>query len=240
MLITEEMRLKSKSLTLPVDSSSSSPMVLMAQSGTLPRPSTPHVKSWRPCYNFAKGSYQFSNGCKFVHDHNAKNGDTSGSKLSRTNTTDELLVKLLNKLGLNNSSNDTGKHNISPLASQSVVATPLSPPDVMTRRVLLRCDSTGDLYPIMTPSLIPHALLVSQHTWHQRLGHLGSDVLCHLVPNNVISCNKEKPTVLCHACQLGKHVRLPFISSNTVITSCFDIIHSDVWTSPILSLSEFK
>ncbi|GJW18395.1 ribonuclease H-like domain-containing protein, partial [Tanacetum coccineum] len=32
----------------------------------------------------------------------------------------------------------------------------------MTRRVLLRCDSSGDLYPITAPSPIPHAFLVSQ------------------------------------------------------------------------------
>ncbi|GJT96280.1 ribonuclease H-like domain-containing protein [Tanacetum coccineum] len=110
----------------------------------------------------------------------------------------------------------------------------------MTRWVLLRCDSTGDLYPVTTPSLIPQALLVSQHTWHQRLGHPGSEVLRRLVSNNFISCNKEKPPVLCHACQLGKHVRLPLVSSNTVVTSCFDIVHSDVWTSRILSLSGYK
>ncbi|GJZ36745.1 ribonuclease H-like domain-containing protein [Tanacetum coccineum] len=112
--------------------------------------------------------------------------------------------------------------------------------DFMTRRVLLRCDSTGDLYPVTHPSPIPHAFLVSQHTWHKRLGHPGGDVLRRLVSNNVISCNNEKPPVLCHACQLGKHVRLPFVSSNTVVTSCFDIVHSDVWTSPIPSLSGFK
>ncbi|GKD37166.1 ribonuclease H-like domain-containing protein [Tanacetum coccineum] len=105
------------------------------------------------------------------------------------------------------------------------------------RGVLLRCDSTGDLYPVIAPSLIPHAFLVSQHTWHHRLGHPGSDVLHRLVSNNVISCNKEKPHVLCHACQLGKHVRLPFVSSNTIVSSCFDIVHSNVWTSPISSLS---
>nr|GFA06451.1 ribonuclease H-like domain-containing protein [Tanacetum cinerariifolium] len=95
----------------------------------------------------------------------------------------------------------------------------------MTRRVLLRCDSMGDLYPSTTPSLIPHVFLVSQHTWHQRLGHPGSDVLRRLVSNNFISCNKEKPLVLCHACQL--HIRLSFVSSDIVVTSCFDIIHSE-------------
>ncbi|GJU43587.1 ribonuclease H-like domain-containing protein [Tanacetum coccineum] len=103
--------------------------------------------------------------------------------------------------------------------------------DFMTCRVLLRCDSTGDLYPVTAPSLILHAFLISQHMWHQRLEHPGSEVLRHLVSNNVISCNKEKPLVLCHVCQLGKHVRLPFVSSSTIFTSCFDIVHSDVWTS---------
>ncbi|GJR24214.1 ribonuclease H-like domain-containing protein [Tanacetum coccineum] len=77
--------------------------------------------------------------------------------------------------------------------------------DFMTRRVLLRCDSTGDLYPVTTPSLIPHVFFVSQHTWHQRLGHPGGEVLRRLVSSNFILCNKEKPLVLCHACQLGKH-----------------------------------
>ncbi|GKC18445.1 ribonuclease H-like domain-containing protein [Tanacetum coccineum] len=85
--------------------------------------------------------------------------------------------------------------------------------------------------------LFPHAFLVSQHTWHQRLGHPGGEELRRLVSSNFISYNKEKPLVLCHACQLGKHVRVPFVNSSTASSSCFDIIHSDVWTSPILSLS---
>ncbi|GKD09970.1 hypothetical protein Tco_1189655, partial [Tanacetum coccineum] len=106
--------------------------------------------------------------------------------------------------------------------------------DFMTRRVLLRCDSTGDLYPVTTPSLIPHVFLVSQHTWHQRLDYPRSDVLRRLMSNNFILCNKEKPPILCPASQLGKHVRLQFVSSNTLVTSSFDIIHSDVWTSPFL------
>nr|GEY21803.1 ribonuclease H-like domain-containing protein [Tanacetum cinerariifolium] len=39
--------------------------------------------------------------------------------------------------------------------------------DFMTHRVLLRRDSTGDLYPVTALSLIPHVFLVSRHTWHQ-------------------------------------------------------------------------
>ncbi|GJU43209.1 ribonuclease H-like domain-containing protein [Tanacetum coccineum] len=256
------MRLKSKSLSLPVDSSSASPMVLMADSGNSRRPSNEQVKSWRPCFNFAKGTCRFGSNCKFVHDPNAKSGDDSSSKIIG-NQTDELLAKLLNKLGVHETANDTvrnkqnknmttvpnkqknPKHNClmrlrqghymtHPLASGTWIQ------DFLTRRVLLRCDSSGDLYPVTSPSSVPQALLVSPHTWHQRLGHPGSDVLRRLVSHNFISCNKEKPLVLCHACQLGKHARLPFVSSNTVVTSCFDIIHSDVWTSPIPSLSGYK
>ncbi|GJZ35015.1 ribonuclease H-like domain-containing protein [Tanacetum coccineum] len=111
--------------------------------------------------------------------------------------------------------------------------------DFRTRQILLRCDSTGDLYPVTSLSY-PQAFLVGQQTWHQRLGHPGSDVLRSLVSNNLISCNKTKSPVLCHACQLGKHVRLPFSLSKTIVKSPFDIIHSDLWTSPITSVSGIK
>nr|GEV77970.1 ribonuclease H-like domain-containing protein [Tanacetum cinerariifolium] len=112
--------------------------------------------------------------------------------------------------------------------------------DFMTRRVLLRCDSTGDLYPVTVPSPFPHVFLVSQHTRHQRLGHPRRELLRYLVSNNFISCNKEKPLVLCHAFQLSKHVSLPFVNSGIFVTSCFEIIYSDMWTSPIRSLLGFK
>ncbi|GJY48354.1 ribonuclease H-like domain-containing protein [Tanacetum coccineum] len=72
----------------------------------------------------------------------------------------------------------------------------------------------------MAHSPVPHAFLVSQHMWHQRLGHPGSDVLCRLISNNIILCNKEKPPVLCHACQLGKHVKLPFANYTLLLIPC--------------------
>ncbi|GKB44776.1 ribonuclease H-like domain-containing protein [Tanacetum coccineum] len=74
--------------------------------------------------------------------------------------------------------------------------------------------------------ILKHSLL-SDNTCHQRLGHPGGEVLRRLVSSNFISCNKEKPPILCHACQLGKHVKLPFVSSDTVISFLIcDIIHS--------------
>nr|GEX37204.1 hybrid signal transduction histidine kinase M [Tanacetum cinerariifolium] len=68
MLTTEDMRLKSESQSLPVDSSSSSPIVLVTQSGNTRRSFTPQLKTSRPCYNFARGSCRFGDTCRFVHD----------------------------------------------------------------------------------------------------------------------------------------------------------------------------
>ncbi|GJT68728.1 ribonuclease H-like domain-containing protein [Tanacetum coccineum] len=46
--------------------------------------------------------------------------------------------------------------------------------DYLTRHILLRCDSSGDLYPVTKPSTLPIAFLsTSASTWHQRLGHPG-------------------------------------------------------------------
>nr|GFB29482.1 hybrid signal transduction histidine kinase M [Tanacetum cinerariifolium] len=69
MLTTEEMGLKSKSQAIHLDSSSSSPMILLAElCNTTRRSNAGHVKSSRPCFNFAKGSCRFGSNCKFVHD----------------------------------------------------------------------------------------------------------------------------------------------------------------------------
>ncbi|GKB81397.1 hypothetical protein Tco_0948292 [Tanacetum coccineum] len=38
--------------------------------------------------------------------------------------------------------------------------------DFQNDQVLLCCDSTGPLYPVMKPSPIPQVYLTSQYTWH--------------------------------------------------------------------------
>ena len=48
------------------------------------------------------------------------------------------------------------------------------------------------------------------------------------------SCNKLDEHT-CEACRLGKDVRLPFSASTSVSTFPFQLIHSDVWTSPVAS-----
>lgn len=113
--------------------------------------------------------------------------------------------------------------------------------DLATHQVLLRCDSYGDLY--LVPSSLKSyvALFVdSSSLWHQRLGHPGASVFNKLVSSHFISCNKTSSHINCLACQLGKHIRLPFVKSNSNVSTCFDIIHYDLWESPIPSTSGIK
>ncbi|GJS27459.1 ribonuclease H-like domain-containing protein [Tanacetum coccineum] len=98
LLITEEMRLKSKALALPMDSSS--PMVLVVQSGNNRRSSsTPQVKSSRPCFNYAKGTCRFGDSCRYVHDPNAHLSNVNKGSGTSRNSTNDLLTQLLIKLG---------------------------------------------------------------------------------------------------------------------------------------------
>nr|GEW04524.1 hypothetical protein [Tanacetum cinerariifolium] len=57
--------------------------------------------------------------------------------------------------------------------------------DFLTCHILLRCDSSGDIYPVTKLSTPPTAF-----TWHQLLSHPGDEVLCslisHLETNKII------------------------------------------------------
>lgn len=113
--------------------------------------------------------------------------------------------------------------------------------DLKTRIKLLQCNSSGRLYSV-TPAIeaTPLALAASSTSalvWHRRLGHPENSVLSSA---GSVSYNKADLTTLCHACQLGKHVRLPFTSSTLSVSAAFDIVHSDIWTSPVSSFGGMK
>jgi hypothetical protein len=121
--------------------------------------------------------------------------------------------------------------------------------DLATRRVLARYDSTGPLYTLSLPTsttptlrVVPYALATtaSSATWHRCLGHPGPDVLFKLSSSSAITCPWGRDDSLCHACQIGRHVRLPFPSSSTQVVQPFDLVHCDLWTSPVLSVSGYK
>jgi hypothetical protein len=110
--------------------------------------------------------------------------------------------------------------------------------DLRMGHVTLRCNSDGDLYTM--PASTPVALLAASSTlWHQHLGHPAPAALAHLNKIHVVACNTVDRS-LCHSCQLGKHTCLPFSSSHSTTHVPFELVHCDVWTSPINSLSGFS
>lgn len=111
--------------------------------------------------------------------------------------------------------------------------------DLPSRTEIVRCNSFGPLYPLSLPASSFH-VATSSSLWHQRLGHPGHEVLSKLAHSSVISCNKSASDTLCHACQLGRHIRLPFHTLLSHATHNFRLIHCDLWTSPVTSVSGYK
>ncbi|GKA50803.1 ribonuclease H-like domain-containing protein [Tanacetum coccineum] len=72
--------------------------------------------------------------------------------------------------------------------------------DYLTRHILLRCDSSSDLYPVTKPSTSPIAFLsTSASTWNQRLGHpgdQGSQVAYLLIYVDDINVKASSPALL--------------------------------------------
>jgi hypothetical protein len=94
--------------------------------------------------------------------------------------------------------------------------------DLSTRNVIVRSNSTGPLYMLRLPgstttsvgamavlAATPHALAaVAPTTWCRRLGHPSPNALSSLSRSSFIHYTSNKHE-FCHACQLGKHTRLP-------------------------------
>lgn len=121
-------------------------------------------------------------------------------------------------------------------------------PTLQTKAVIHHYDSSDDLYPFLLSTVVlspAHALSVVVSTsppssWHRRLGHPGQHVLSTLINRCLISCPKVPLRMLCNFCQLGKHSLLPFSNSVSKTTLPFQIIHVNLWTSPIPSFFGYK
>ncbi|KAG7542778.1 GAG-pre-integrase domain [Arabidopsis thaliana x Arabidopsis arenosa] len=118
--------------------------------------------------------------------------------------------------------------------------------DLPSRKVLLRCESSGDLYSLpatfnKTPSSSPTALLASTpELWHKRLGHAQNSSLRSVFNSNPSLCNKGPAPISCEPCILGKSIKQPFFTSHTKVHKPFEIVHSDLWTSPLPSMSGIR
>jgi hypothetical protein len=91
---------------------------------------------------------------------------------------------------------------------------------------LSTCTPQASTYYALNAAVAPTSL------WHRRLGHTSPDALSKLSTTNSIICNKPRDFLVWHASQLSWHIRLPFHRSSHAI-QCFDLIHCDLWTSPV-------
>ena len=110
--------------------------------------------------------------------------------------------------------------------------------DLNSRNLIARCNSSGPLYPLRLDPAHSFIAKGASPLWHRRLGHPGHEALSKLassVSPSIADCSD-----LCHACQLGRHVRLPFPVSSSRASNKFDLIHCDLWTSPVVSVSGYK
>lgn len=103
----------------------------------------------------------------------------------------------------------------------------------------MRCDSTEELYPVTKPN--PQAFVsIAPVVWHQRLDHPDYHEFKKLVACRFISCLNNTLHSLCDSFQMRKHVKLPFSLSKSIYLSLFELVYSEVSTSPVTSISGIK
>ena len=114
--------------------------------------------------------------------------------------------------------------------------------DIKSGKVIGEGKTKGDLYVLeetsssrSSPSTLISCFASSSNTlWNARLGHPHSRALEIMLPHVVFDNSS------CEACILGKHCKTVFPKSSTIYEQCFDLVHSDVWTSPCLSRDNNK
>jgi len=123
--------------------------------------------------------------------------------------------------------------------------------DNLTGIMLLQGLSENGLYPIslhrLQSSLQSNKLKgfaafvgvkTSDMVWHQRLGHPSNAVFHRVMSIQQLHvCGSLKTLNVCESCQLGKSKQQPFSSSSRCTKSPLELIHSNVWTSPVSSMS---
>ena len=116
-----------------------------------------------------------------------------------------------------------------------------------TGQTLLHGQVENGLYPIAGNKSLQNKLqcltttigvTTSMNHWHSRLGHLSKFVLESLARTKSLSLpNSINKLGFCSSCQLGKIKQLHFHESTHQSAVPLSLVHSDVWTSPIPSVS---
>jgi transposase InsO family protein len=123
--------------------------------------------------------------------------------------------------------------------------------DLQTQNLLLEGKSENGMYPLRFGKKKTHlgskdftaliGIKTSSLVWHHRLGHPSSDIVTRIIKDNKLPTSSfDLNKTICSSCQLGKGKKQPFHASNRITTSPLHLIHTDLWTSPIASITGFK
>lgn len=112
---------------------------------------------------------------------------------------------------------------------------------------LLQGKTNNELYewPV-TPSTITSFFAstppkISSTVWHNRLGHPSFSILKTIISNSSLPCSQSVcENHLCTDCSINKSHKLPFSHNTIVSTRPLQYIYSDVWSSPTVSINNFK
>jgi transposase InsO family protein len=74
--------------------------------------------------------------------------------------------------------------------------------------------------------------------YHCRMGHLSFDKMSKVFAD--VMCGVDKNKLVCDACEFGKHARSSYVSRGIMSISLFVLVHLDVWTCSIISVSGMK
>ncbi|XP_071676410.1 retrovirus-related Pol polyprotein from transposon TNT 1-94 isoform X2 [Lolium perenne] len=113
--------------------------------------------------------------------------------------------------------------------------------DLKTRRNLgTGIEHDGLYYLTNDPSPSPYALSMMNSLatdelllMHYRLGHLSFQALSRMFPSQAKNSRKDK--LLCDVCELAKHTRTNYPSTNDRSKIPFDVVHSDVWGPSVVT-----
>jgi transposase InsO family protein len=73
---------------------------------------------------------------------------------------------------------------------------------------------------------------------HCRMGHMAFDKMVRVCPDVMNGVDRTK--LSCDACEYAKHTRTSYVSRGIRSVSPFVLVHSDVWTCPVVSVSGMK
>jgi hypothetical protein len=91
------------------------------------------------------------------------------------------------------------------------------------------------------PLLAFSSIKTTPSAWHQRLGHPSLSIFRYLVSKfNLELSSPSEVSFNCNSCHCNKSHKLPFSVSTLSSSAPLEIIFSDVWTSPIVSVDCYK